>query len=122
MIEPWVSSWSRFVYTRFHHEPFRPEAEDWSFPSVGPLSGANGALPWIVFVRDRKRFEAEFPALAIEEIRPFLPFRYLLSGGVGMRSLMPDFTHSMWKGIERILAPQMHRLAMFAYVSLRRRR
>ncbi|MCU1317698.1 MAG: Methyltransferase type 11, partial [Candidatus Acidoferrum typicum] len=59
---------------------------------------------------------------AIEEIRPFLPFRYLLSGGVGMRSLMPDFTHSMWKGIERILAPQMHRLAMFAYVSLRRHR
>ena len=21
MIEPWVSSWSRFVYTRLHHEP-----------------------------------------------------------------------------------------------------
>jgi len=121
MIEPWVSAWSRFVYTRFHHEPFRPDAQDWSFPSTGPLSDANGALPWIVLVRDRKQFEAEFPELAIEEIRPFLPLRYLLSGGVAMRSLMPGFAHSGWKRIERILASQMDRWAMFAFVSLRRR-
>ena len=25
MIEPWVSRWSRLIYTRFHHEPFRPQ-------------------------------------------------------------------------------------------------
>jgi SAM-dependent methyltransferase len=121
MVEPWVSSWSRLIYTRLHHEPFLPEAVDWSFPSTGPLSGANGALPWIVFVRDRERFESEFPLLAIEEIRPFLPFRYLVSGGVGMRSLMPGFTHSAWENLERMLEPQMSKLAMFALVSLRRR-
>jgi SAM-dependent methyltransferase len=121
MIEPWVSPWSRFVYTRFHHEPFRPEASDWSFPSSGPLSGANGALPWIVFIRDRGKFESEFPALAIDEIRPFMPFRYLLSGGVGMRSLLPGFTHSAWKTLERMLEPQMSKLAMFAFVSLQKR-
>jgi SAM-dependent methyltransferase len=120
MIEPWVSSWSRFVYTHFHHEPFRPEAADWSFPSSGPLSGANGALPWIVFVRDRSKFESEFPLLAIEQVRPFLPFRYLVSGGVGMRSLMPGFTHAVWKAGEQMLQPQMARLAMFAFVSLRK--
>jgi SAM-dependent methyltransferase len=121
MIEPWVSPWSRFVYTRFHHEPFRPEASDWSFPSTGPLSGANGALPWIVFVRDREKFQSQFPALAIEEIRPFMPFRYLVSGGVGMRSLMPGFTRSTWKTLERMLEPQMSKLAMFAFVSLQKR-
>lgn len=31
MIEPWVTPWSRFVYTRFHHEPFCAEAADWTF-------------------------------------------------------------------------------------------
>jgi SAM-dependent methyltransferase len=118
MIEPWVSPWSRFVYTHFHHEPFLPEASDWSFPSSGPLSGANGALPWIAFVRDRGKFESEFPSLVIDEIRPFMPFRYLVSGGVGMRSLMPGFTHSIWKALERKLKPQMPKLAMFAFVSL----
>ena len=42
MIEPWVTTWSRFVYTNFHHEPFRPDAEDWTFAESGPLSSANG--------------------------------------------------------------------------------
>jgi SAM-dependent methyltransferase len=121
MIEPWVSPWSRFVYTHFHHEPFRPEATDWSFPSGGPLSGANSALPWIVFARDRHRFETEFPQLVVDEIRPFMPFRYLVSGGVGMRNLMPGFTHSIWKTIERMLEPRMSKLAMFALVSLQKR-
>jgi len=121
MIEPWVSPWSRLIYTRLHHEPFLPEAADWSFPSTGPLSGANGALPWIVFVKDRKKFESEFPQFTIEEIRPFLPFRYLVSGGVGMRSLMPGFTHPVWKNLERMLEPGMSKLAMFSLVALCRR-
>jgi SAM-dependent methyltransferase len=121
MIEPWVTPWSRFVYKHLHHEPFFPESQEWSFASSGPLSGANGALPWIVFRRDRLRFESEFPDLAIERIRPFLPFRYLLSGGIGMRSLMPSFTHSSWVRLETLLEPYMSILAMFAFIILRRR-
>jgi SAM-dependent methyltransferase len=121
MIEPWVTPWSSFVYTKFHHEPFRPDAQDWSFPSSGPLSGANGALPWIVFARDREHFECDFPELLIELIRPFMPFRYLLSGGVGMRSLMPGITHNSWAAFERMLEGQMANLAMFAFISIRRR-
>ena len=121
MIEPWITSWSKFVYMHFHHEPFNPEAIDWSFASNGPLSGANGALPWILFARDREKFESRFPEFSIEEIRPFLPFRYLLSGGVGMRSLMPGFTHGIWAGLEQLLKPQMFRLGMFAFIALERR-
>ena len=121
MIEPWVSSWSKFVYTRLHHEPFRPEAKDWAFPSSGPLSGANGALPWVVFERDRREFEAKFPELAIERIRPFMPFRYLVSGGVGMRNLMPMFTHGPWLRLENTLEAFMPRLAMFAAITVVRR-
>jgi len=120
MVEPWVTSWSRFVFGRLHHEPFDPEAHDWRFPSSGPLSGANGALPWILFVRDRSRFEREFPQLAIEQVRLFLPFRYLVSGGVGMRSLMPGFLHGAWSALENALGPAMPGLAMFAFVSVRR--
>lgn len=121
MIEPWVTGWSRFVYKHFHHEPFCPEAQDWLFPSSGPLSGANIAIPWIVFVRDRHSFESEFPQLVIDQIRPFLPFRYLVSGGVGMRSLMPGFSHLLWVRLERMLEPCMSSLGMYAFVSLRRR-
>jgi SAM-dependent methyltransferase len=120
MIEPWVSAWSKFVYTRFHHESFRPDAQEWSFNSSGPLSGANGAMPWIVFARDRQRFETEFPQLAIEEVRPFMPFRYMLSGGVSMRGLMPGFSHAAWARLEKMLESRMAAVAMFAFVSVRR--
>jgi SAM-dependent methyltransferase len=118
MVEPWVTSWSSFVYRHFHHEPFRPEAPEWTFPARGPLSGANGAIPWIVFVRDRQRFEREYTHLKIERIRPFLPFRYLLSGGVGSRSLMPAFTASLWTSLEKLLQPLNSHLGMFAFVAI----
>jgi SAM-dependent methyltransferase len=121
MIEPWVSGWSSFVYRKFHHEPFRPDSAEWPFPSSGPLSGANGALPWIVFERDRAKFEAEFPELAVEKVQPFMPFRYLLSGGVGMRSLVPGFTYPFWKGLEGSMNGLMPQVAMFVFVSVRRR-
>ncbi len=120
MVEPWVSPWSRLIYTHLHHEPFEPGVERWDFPAKGPLSDANGALPWILFERDRKRFELEFPAFKIEEIRPMMPFRYLVSGGVSMRSLMPGFTTPLWKLVEKACEPQMRRLAMFSLISLRR--
>jgi SAM-dependent methyltransferase len=121
MIEPWVTPWSTLVNTRLHHEPFLPRAEEWSFVSEGPLTGANGALAWIVFERDRAVFEREYPQFEIERIEPFLPLRYLLSGGVGMRSLMPGFTHGFWAGVERWLGGFRRRLAMFALVVVRKK-
>jgi SAM-dependent methyltransferase len=120
MIEPWLSAWSRIIYTRIHHEPFEPDAYQWAFPSGGPLSGANGALPWIVFDRDRQVFEEKFPSLQIRSIEPFMPFRYLVSGGVSMRALTPGFTFNAWHGLEKLLQPWMHSLAMFAAIRLER--
>ncbi len=120
MIEPWFTPWSKLVWTHLHHEPFHPEAEDWSFASAGPLSGSNSALPWIVFVRDRNRFESLFPEFSVERIRPFMPFRYLVSGGVALRNVMPSFTYSAWTALEGMLEGEMERLAMFAFVSVRR--
>lgn len=120
MIEPWLSAWSRLVYTRLHHEPFQPDAEQWAFPSRGPLSDANGALPWIVFERDRPLFETKFPNLQIRAIEPFMPFRYLASGGVSMRTLMPSTTFAAWRLLETALQPWMRSLAMFAAIRLER--
>jgi SAM-dependent methyltransferase len=121
MIEPWVSLWSRWVYRHLHHEPFQPDAECWEFPASGPLSGANSALPWMVFRRDRVQFDAEFPEWQIACVRPFMPFRYLVSGGVSQRALMPSWTFGFWALLENMLWPWMSSWAMFALIVLRRR-
>ena len=119
MIEPWVSSWSRCIYNN-HHEPFDPDTTAWEFPSTGPLSGANIALPWMVFERDRDRFEKEFPFWKIEKIELGMPFLYLISGGMTWRSLMPGWSFKAWKNFELLLSPIMDKLAMFALIKLTR--
>jgi SAM-dependent methyltransferase len=121
MIEPWVTAWSRFVWGRLHHEPFQPDRTDWTIPSSGPLSGANGALPWIVFERDRNIFEERFPEWEIRSIRLNLPIRYLLSGGVSLRSLMPGWSFSFWRGLEHRLDRWMNTVGTFAKIVLVRR-
>jgi SAM-dependent methyltransferase len=119
-IEPWVSTWSRLIYTNLHHEPFDAERMDWEFPKGGRLSAANGALPWMVFERDRRRWEAEFPDLRVKLIRGTMPFRYLMSGGIATRNLMPSFSFPLLREIERFLDPVMSSLAMFALIVIER--
>jgi SAM-dependent methyltransferase len=120
MIEPWVTPWSTMIYRNLHHEPFEPQAKEWGFASSGPLSGANGALPWIVFERDLEIFRREFPAWRLAEKQLMMPFRYLLSGGWSQRSLVPAFTFGFWRAVETSLEPLMGRLAMFALIVLER--
>ena len=121
MIEPWVSKWSQLIYSRLHHEPFDSEAKEWTFPRTGPLSGANGALPWIIFQRDRHDFDVRFKELEVLEVRPFMPFQYLVSGGVSMRQLMPEAMFSPWRKLESWLRAWPSHWSMFALIRLSRR-
>jgi SAM-dependent methyltransferase len=121
MIEPWMTPWSRWVYTHLHYEPCLPDAPNWEFAGSGPLSGANDALPWIIFDRDRGRFSNEFPLLEIELVQPMMPFRYIVSGGVSMRSLMPGWSFGFWRGLENSLDRCMPSLGMFALVVINRK-
>ena len=118
MIEPWVTAWSKLIYGRLHHEPFDTMSREWEFLPKGPLSGANSALPWIIFERDRAQFEREFPEWRIREINRIMPFRYLVSGGVSLRSLMPGWAFELWRLAEQALTPWMKTWAMFARVIL----
>ena len=61
------------VLRYLHHEPFCPSAKDWRFESTGPLSGANGALAWIVFMRDRGKFVQDSRRSNSSDIGPLLP-------------------------------------------------
>jgi SAM-dependent methyltransferase len=79
------------IYKYIHHEPYDEVRKEWEFPSNGPLSSANGALPWIIFFRDRYIFEKEFKNLDITLIQYHTPTRYWLSGGLKKWNLMPGW-------------------------------
>lgn len=120
MIEPWVTSWSEFIFRNFHHEPCLPDARDWDFPSSGPLTGANQALPKIIFHRDRHIFEREFPQLKVQSIEPFMPFRYLLSGGLTFRAFVPSAFFVFFRAIERLFRSARNHFAMFAHLVVKK--
>lgn len=119
MIEPANTLWARFIYQHFHHEDFDPKAE-WEFPSSGPLSTANGALPWIVFHRDRAIFQQEFPKLKILTCQCHTPLRYLISGGLTLKQLVPSWCYSAIKGLEFCLTPLNRLIGMFQTIVLER--
>lgn len=119
MIEPANTAWGRFVYQKFHHEAFDPTGP-WDLQPGGPLSTANGAIPWIVFVRDRQELARALPHLRLVHLRPHTPVRYLLSGGLSMRQLAPNFSYAVIKRIEGLLRPLYGCLGMFYTIVLER--
>lgn len=118
MVEPANSFWGRFIFKAFHHEPFDEKA-GWELASTGPLSGANIAMPWIIFIRDEERFEKEFPQLKIVEVVQHTPLRYLISGGVSLRALVPSWSFGFFSAIERLLRP-LKGFSMFMTVEIKR--
>lgn len=121
MVDQHVGPLSRPVLNYLHHEPFNPRAADWAFPSTGPLSGANGALAWIVFHRDRERLARDFPGLELVRYAPHSPLRYWLTGGLKDWSLLPGWAYGPATALDRTLSALWPALGSFTDVELVRR-
>ena len=106
------------VYRYLHHEHYDPGAVEWQFESSGPLSGANGALAWMVFIRDRLRFERTFPQLRLEQIRTHTPLRYWLAGGLKSWSLLPGWSFPAATRFDHLLTRAFPNSASFMDIEL----
>lgn len=124
MIEPYYGLCAKPFYRNLHKsEHFNPDQQNWEASGqMGVMSNANQALSYIVFVRDRKMFETEFPELEIILITPLQNYlRYLLSGGLNFRQLVPDFFEGFIKFIEAMLKPVSHITALHYMIVIRKR-
>ncbi len=117
MIEPANTPWSRFIHRNFHHEPFDAKG-GWVVEKKGAGSWANTALAWIIFYRDRKKFKKEFPSLKILKLENHTPLRYIISGGLSFRQILPSFTYNAVKGIETLLSPLNGYVGMFLTIEI----
>jgi SAM-dependent methyltransferase len=119
MVEPANTPFARFIYQNFHPEPFDPDQPDWSLPHeyrTGRLSGANGAIAWIVFTRDRGQFENRFPRLAVTGLEFVSPFLYLLGGGVSRPQMLPGVLLPVIRAVETVTAPLNRFLGLFVRI------
>src|SRR6185295_17260455 len=92
LLEPYHGPFASFLFKRlFATEGYDKSYSSWDTPATGPMNGANQALSYIVFRRDRAEFERRYPRLKIVHEEPCRNYiKYLLSGGLNFRQLWPD--------------------------------
>jgi hypothetical protein len=74
----------------------------WDGANQHAMIGANQALSFIVFVRDRQYFDSMFPDLSIVQKLPVcFGLRYILTGGLNFRKLAPSFVFKIIRKLER---------------------
>lgn len=123
LIEPYHGPAASLLYERlFASESFDKHMPGWQSDATGSMQGANQALSYIVFVRDRSVFERELPGLELIRSEPLDNWvRYLLSGGLNFRQLVPSRSAGLLKALERLLHPARRALALHQLIVLRRR-
>lgn len=117
MIEPANSLLGRFIYKKFHHEPFDEKGEREIKPG-NPLSNSNQALPYIYFERDKELFKKQFQNLKINSVRYHSPFSYVISGGVSRSSMLPFFMYKFVNFLETVLSPLNKQLGLFCTIEI----
>jgi hypothetical protein len=122
LIEPYFGMLARLVYPRlFASEHFDMAQQAWETPATGPMSNANQALSYVVLFRDRSMVMREFPALRVVYADQLTNYpRYLLSGGLNFRSLVPGFCGPALRGVENLLSPLRGLLALHHVVVLQK--
>ncbi len=123
LIEPYYGPLASAAFKRmFASEDFDKKMSGWTSEATGPMSGANQALSYIVFRRDRVRFESACSNLEIVSMIPLTNYpRYLLSGGLNFRQLAPSWTESTVRRLETALTPVRRLLALHHVIAVRRR-
>lgn len=123
LIEPYHGLLARWLFKRLHAvEGFDTDMPTWETTDLtGPASGANQALSYIIFNRDRRQFEQEFPTLELLLDKPHTHLLYLVSGGVNFRQLAPDMFTQLVKLAQDILTPLNRQIALQHTIVLRKR-
>ena len=122
LLEPYYGPFASFLYKRlFRTEGFDKTFPSWETPVVGPMNGANQALSYIVFVRDRALYEKKYPSLQIIYQRTVGNYlKYLLSGGLNFRQILPDFCIGTVELLEKLISPFNKWLALHHVVIIRK--
>lgn len=107
LVDPAYTWLSGLLYPRlFKTESYDKNMKGWKNEAHGAMYGANQALAYIVFVRDFDLFQQKFPDLKIVHSDQLTNYsRYLLSGGLNFRPLIPSFLEPLAQFFESAFRP-----------------
>ncbi len=109
LIEPYHGPLSKFIHQNMHENEYYDLSGEPVKKTKLPMSDANQALSHIVFYREKKLFNKKYPNLEIVEIKKIHSyFRYIVSGGVNFKQLLPDIFIPILKLLEFLLKPLSH--------------
>ncbi len=122
LLEPYHGPFASFLFKRmFRTEGYDKAYPSWETPATGPMNGANQALSYIVFSRDRHMFESSYPGLKIVHQEPCSNYlKYLVSGGLNFRQLCPDWMAPAIGALQWAMSPLDRWLALHHVVVLRK--
>jgi len=118
MVEPYPGWIGALVYRYLHHEGYEPNAKRWEFESVGPVSDANNALPYIIFERDIEEFRRQFPHFSVVRFEPHTPLRFWLAGGMKKWSLLPAWAFNLITWFDKKLIQISPKFGSFVDIEL----
>lgn len=122
LLEPYYGPLATFLFKRlFRTEGFDKTSPSWEASVIGPMNGANQALSYIVFIRDRNEYERKHPSLRIvhqELAGNYL--KYLLSGGLNFRQLLPDSFTGFIGLLEKLISPLNRWIALHHIIVIRK--
>lgn len=125
VIDPYYGPFARLFYRYvFAQETFDKTQRDWANPDGDDraMSGANQALSYIVFVRDRDRLEMEHPRLEVVHHEVLSNYAsYLLSGGLNFRSVLPAAWTPLYALVDLLFRPFRAVLGLHHLFVLRKR-
>jgi len=115
-IEPHNGFVSAVIHKMLHkNEHFDPQMNGWKNYSIkGPLSGANQALPHIIFTRDLELFQEKYAGRLQLVQQAYIDnwLRYFFSGGVNFKQLLPSFMEKPFVFLEKLLKPLSKHLSI----------
>lgn len=126
MLEPYISPFSYLIYNYFHQEGM-----DFGFDAFDrggdierhykkPFDG-NNAIPKIIFFKELKKFNNEFPSFQIVKQKLISFIFYPLSGGYEHKCLVPNWSVPVFLFLERVLSlfPRLFAFRMFLVLELK---
>lgn len=125
LIEPHNGWCSALLHRHLHtDESFLPDAKNWKTADIaGPLSGANQALAYIVFKRDIARFNSLYGETleVVHQGYVLNALRYLISGGLNFRQLLPSVFEPVLRALEYASKPLARYLSLHQVIVIRKR-